>query len=529
VDHVFADRGAVSQTQRVHRAHVAQHAPAQVMDVIELDLVLHRDRRPVAPTPTDRDARVELVADVVVSHLVVAAVADPYANRSLMDASGGVDDVVVADDVTGQSLRLVGVDAGVADHHASAAQIVQPAPLDAATTAAAAEPGAVSADVLHLASFDRDVPSAVHLDRRRNRDLGLAVAVARRRQHVLAVLEAQTLDRHVLDELPGVGLAGDPHELFERGGHHGGGGHVLVRPRQVRQRPVAVQEPFAGLIQRRAEILDGVTAIGPPVGKAPGHAGRNDHRAGRRIGARQSRTRSLPGMIRDQRDVIDPFRRYGTQRLDVFRACAEGAVREVGHLSCGRIEAAVHLVQDVVVELVRTPRPDRPAAVDPQLFEVPSARGHFGNSNRPDAVGPAHEPGDWSPAGETRRGVRSRLVADRAGLRTAVGRRQYQRFGHHVLAVSDQHPHRFGQRPPALQLADRLARPGQRGQRAVGPVGGGGGEPPRPGVVALGRHVQRRGVQGIPGAQKDRDHQSDRSHENRTHDRFLIFQKGPEG
>jgi hypothetical protein len=126
---------------------------SSVMDVIELDLVLHRDRRTVAPTPADRDARVELVADVVVSHLVVAAVADPCADRSLVDAIGGVDDVVVADDVTGQRVRLVGIDARVADHHASAAQIVQPAPLDAAITAAAAEPGAVSAGVLHFAPF----------------------------------------------------------------------------------------------------------------------------------------------------------------------------------------------------------------------------------------------------------------------------------------------------------------------------------------------------------------------------------------
>ncbi len=111
VNHVVADGGAVSQAQRVHAAHVAQHAPAQVMDVVELDLVLHRDRRRVAPAPADRDARVELVADVVVRHLVVAAVADPHADGAVVDAGGAVDDVVVADDVAGLRVRFREVDA----------------------------------------------------------------------------------------------------------------------------------------------------------------------------------------------------------------------------------------------------------------------------------------------------------------------------------------------------------------------------------------------------------------------------------
>ena len=149
-------------------------------------------------------------------------------------------------------------------------------------------------------------------------DLRLAVGVARRRQHVLAVLEAQAPNRQVLDEPAIVGFAGDPHELVEYRGDHGGGCHVLVRPRQVRQRPVAVQEPLARFVQRRAEILQLIPAIGAPVRESPGNAGRDDDGARGRIGARQPRPRRFPGVIGHQRHVVHPLRRHGAQGLDVL-------------------------------------------------------------------------------------------------------------------------------------------------------------------------------------------------------------------
>ena len=475
------------------------------MDVVEIDRVLHRDRGRVPPAPADGNARVELVADVVVGHLVVAAVADPHADGPVMNPGGAVDDVVVADDVTGLRVRFGEVDAGLADHHAAAAQVVQPAALDAAVAASVAEPHAVRANVLDLAGLDGDLARAVGDDRRGDGDLRLAVGVARRRQHVLAVLEAQAPNRQVLDEPAIVGFAGDPHELVEYRGDHGGGCHVLVRPRQVRQRPVAVQEPLARLVQRRAEILQLIPAIGAPVRESPGNARRDDDGAGGRIGARQPRPRRFPGVIRHQRHVVHPLRRHGAQGFDVLDPRAERAVRQVSHLPRRRIDAPVRFGSDVVVELVGTPRPHRPAAVDPQLFEVPLACGDLGHAGGPDAVGAARETRDRTAAGESRRGVRRRLVADRTRGGAAVGRGEHQRLVHRVHAVGHHDSHRFGERCLGFEFADGVACAGQRGQRAVGLVGVGRGEPARPGIVAGGRHVQRGGERKVRRG-KDQDH-----------------------
>ncbi len=101
VDNVVADRGPFSQSQRVNASHITQDAPAQVMDMIELNHVVGRDGGCVAPTPTNRNTGVEVIADVVVSHLIVPAVANPHANRTVVDAGSLVNDIVVTNDMAG--------------------------------------------------------------------------------------------------------------------------------------------------------------------------------------------------------------------------------------------------------------------------------------------------------------------------------------------------------------------------------------------------------------------------------------------
>ena len=101
VDDVVADGGAGRGAEGVDAAHVAQHAPAEVMDVVELDLVVVGRAGRVAPSPADGNARVAEIGDVVVRDLVVGAVADPHAHRAAVEVAAGADDVVVDDAMPG--------------------------------------------------------------------------------------------------------------------------------------------------------------------------------------------------------------------------------------------------------------------------------------------------------------------------------------------------------------------------------------------------------------------------------------------
>ena len=86
--------------------------------------------------------------------------------------------------------------------------------------------------------------------------------------------------------------------------------------------------------------------------------------------------------------------------------------------------------------------------------------------------------------------------------------------------------HWFVERPLGLQLADGVPCAGQRGQRAVGSVRGGLREPARPGIIAVGGHVQRGGGRSIPRSEEQHHHRSEKALESRSHRRFLLELNG---
>jgi len=63
--------------QRVDAAHVAHHAPTDVVDMVEVDRVVMGLAGSVTPAPADRDAGVAEIGDVVVGDLVEGAMSDP--------------------------------------------------------------------------------------------------------------------------------------------------------------------------------------------------------------------------------------------------------------------------------------------------------------------------------------------------------------------------------------------------------------------------------------------------------------------
>ena len=237
--------------ERVDAAHVAEHAPAEVVDVVEGDRVALGQALGVAPAPADGDAGVVQVGDFVVGDRVVAAVADPDADGAREDAAAVADDVVVDRDVAGP-LGFVRRDAGFADPHAAGAEVVEVAAAERAVAAALAEPDDVGADVADLAVLERHVPRAVGHDHRFDRRGGLGRLEPAGRREPLAVLEGQALERDVLDELARRRIALDDQELLRHRRDDLGLGHVLAGQRLVVQRAVAGQEPLARRVERRA-------------------------------------------------------------------------------------------------------------------------------------------------------------------------------------------------------------------------------------------------------------------------------------
>ena len=158
----------------------------------------------------------------------------------------------------------------LADADAAGAQVEEPVALDAAILAAAAEPDAVGADVGDLAALDRAVPRAVGHDGRRHLDGRLRAAVALRRQLPVGVVEGQAAERDVLDELALVGVAGEAHQLGQRGRDDLGFAQLLAGHRPVAQHAgLAVQIPLARLVEQFEGVLDVVPLGLLPVADAP--------------------------------------------------------------------------------------------------------------------------------------------------------------------------------------------------------------------------------------------------------------------
>ena len=199
VDEVAAQDGARLHAERVDAAHVAEHALAEVMDVVAFDAVAARDRVAVAPDPAARDAAVVQVVDVVVRDHVVEAVHDEDAHRAREHAPAGVNGVV-GDDVAARAVTRGGIGVPAVDPYPAGAEVGDLVPDDADVEATLAEHDPVQPQVPERAARKPAVPRVFHVDdagqvARRLR--GRAVAVVR--FHVVTDLE--TLQR------PGAGLA----------------------------------------------------------------------------------------------------------------------------------------------------------------------------------------------------------------------------------------------------------------------------------------------------------------------------------
>ena len=85
VDDVVADRGAGRGAQGVYAAHIAQYAPANMMNVVELDLVVMCRTRLIAPAPADGNTCIAKIGNVVMRDSVVGATSNPHTYRTAVE------------------------------------------------------------------------------------------------------------------------------------------------------------------------------------------------------------------------------------------------------------------------------------------------------------------------------------------------------------------------------------------------------------------------------------------------------------
>ena len=255
--------------QAVDAAHVAEHAAADVVDVVELDHVVMGAGRGIAPTPADRDAGVVQVADLVVRDPVVAGPADPDAHRAGIDLAAVVDQVVV-DGIALGGLGLGPRVALLAETHAAGSQVVNLVACDPVVLAAEPQPDAVGSQVRQFAALDRAVPRPDGLDRSGKVAGGLPGGVSLRRNLPVGVQQPQVLEPQVGHELAFRGLAVQDDQLLGDGGDDGRLRQVLAGQGDIRQQAgLAVQVPLAGRIQGLGHVLDKVADVAAPVVERP--------------------------------------------------------------------------------------------------------------------------------------------------------------------------------------------------------------------------------------------------------------------
>ena len=304
VEDIVADDGAFGRPQRVDAAHVAQHAVAQVMDVVETDAVVLGEPVAISPTPAGGNAGVVEVGDVVVGHRVVAALSNPDADGRRVDPAAMVDDVVVHRDVM-RPFGQVAADSALADANTAGAEVGQVAVADLAVLAAAAEPGGVVARVQDLAVDDRNVSRTVRHDGRLGHKSGLVRGIAVRRQWIRIVLEREPLQRDMFDKLLLFGFSLNHNQFLGDGSHDLGLRHVLSGKRHVVQRAFAAEEPLAGRVQRRFEILEMEARVDGPAGIALELLADGNDRVGVEVDLGEESAADAPLVEGDERDVVE--------------------------------------------------------------------------------------------------------------------------------------------------------------------------------------------------------------------------------
>ena len=304
VDEVAPHDGARLHAQQVDATHVREQPLADGVDMVLLDEVVMADTGTVAPHPTDRDATVEEVVDVVVGDDIAGRVHAQHADGAVEDAPGLMD-VVVGNAIPAGAPALGLAGRRAVDLDPAGAQVAEFAAHHADAAAAVGEEQPVPADVADGAFLEGAVAGVLEMDDAG--DIGRSLtgrgAVAaieplhrRVRQQILAgarlltgmapvgVLEGDAAEAHILHRS---GLAAHQAQQLQ-----GLGRHDLAALRGFAgQRQVdelaggTVQVPLTGVGQRLGHVVKVVVGQLPAEGAdhVAATATAQSDQAGRRI------------------------------------------------------------------------------------------------------------------------------------------------------------------------------------------------------------------------------------------------------
>ena len=502
VDQVAAYDRAGRYAERVDPAHVAELAGTDVVHVVVLDAVAVGLGRGVAPTPAAGDARVVQVADLVMRDDVVAALADPHADRPVEDPADVVNEVaheLVAPGLGGLARR----DPRVADLHAARRQVVEVVLDNPVVPAAVPKGDRIAAEVGELAPLDRAPPRADRIENGGHGNRRLPVGVALRPQNVVGVLKRESPKVYVLDELALLRIAGQESQLHEHGRDDCGLAHVLARARPVGEPTfVVVQIPLAGSVQRLQDVFH-VVALPTPEGPFE-LAGEGDG-MGRLVDGLDPEDAGFPVVEGDHAGVAKV-----APPLDVARPEAKARLRGVALLSRGRIDRRRGPPDDAKEALVRGSRQHGAPAAHPQLPQRPLAPLGLRHVDHPKPGALACATGDGTAAGNHWPGSRHGGIRDRTLGRAGVLRFEHKRLRQPVGSLCQEHRDGLAQGCACFQGADRAARRAERRQRPVALVGVGLGQCARPAIVPL-----RGNVKGCPQGTRANQRGQDRLREQR--------------
>ena len=474
VDPVVVQHRARRHAQRVDAADIAEHAVAEVMDVVPRDLVVvRRGRFASGPAPAQMHAGPAEVADLVVRDPVEARAApQKHAAGGPKQLAAVVDEVVVHDVVRGEEAGGGIGRPALRQIRASAAQVVEVALPDHVPDAAFPQRDAVFAEPRELAALEGRVPQAGGEQGAFLRVRALDAVGIVRAQVGVGVLEREAAEHEVLDERPGLRGAAERHQRGRQTRRDDLSLlHLLAGQRMVVERAlVGVEMPLAGCVERLAHALHVISRL----------AGEKKHARRPRKHDAVAVAVHLPDAVERVHPVVEEHdggvRRVlqrGEVALAIRHAEAELILRGVVRLQPPRVEVA---------PLVRHPRPHPPLAVDEQLVERPPPLAHPGHVGGPQAVVMPAPAGDERPATDHGFFIVGGAPCDGPLLGARVCRREFQRSGQLVAAAT----HMNRDRPGGLRLAGRVSGPLQAGKRLV--LGAGIG------VVAVGCHVEFGGL-----------------------------------
>ena len=359
-------------------------------------------------------------------------------------------------------LRLV-VEA--ADLDAAGAVVGDEALLDGHFAAALAQREAIAADVGELAARERDLSGVFQRDHAVDRaDGGLVRDCRGQGGEAFGVAEAESAEIQMGHRC--VRLADEGQEFFRHGIGRPGLRDGFAGPREIGQLAGAAEEPFAGFVEQREQVLDHhpremiegrVGFLGGPA-DLEGPAGR--------IGRLHAAAGRVPLVIERHHRILGFGRLHFAERRQLLGVDADRLFREARRRGATRDGAFVFDAADIVAAGLFAAGPDG-ATVGPELFE---GLGAGRNLQCPASVLAGGEGGQFLAARDQHLRPRGGFVRDRLAGLAGIFRVEGDGGREPVGAFGEDDADGFGER--TRQFAYGQSGAVQRGQRCIGLTGG---------------------------------------------------------